>query len=312
MKTYVIVVTYNGVHWLEKCFGSLVNTNTPLKILAIDNASTDGTPEQIKKQFPQVELIETGANLGFGKANNIGLIKAMENSADYVFLLNQDAWVEPDTIEKLIEVNQNRPEFGILSPIHMNGQGTALDINFAFCIRPSGCPNLISDIITKNLNAVYETRYVNAAAWLLSNKCLTKVGGFDPIFPHYGEDDDYLNRTLYHGLKIGIVPHTRIYHDRVCKPFNQFELDQKRLLISNIVQLKAYPNSFKFNVLMLIKDQIDLLTSLLLLRETGKFNARLKALIKTLLMINRIKKAKEYFSNEYTIILPPENNDPLP
>lgn len=310
MKTYVIVVTYNGAHWVEKCFASLANSNIPLTVLAIDNASSDGTPEQIKKQFPHVELIETGANLGFGKANNIGLIKAMENNADYVFLLNQDAWIEPDTIEKLIEVSQDRPEFGILSPLHMNGSGTALDTNFAYWISPAGgCQNLLSDVITKNLDTVYDAKYVNAAAWLLSKQCLAKVGGFDPIFPHYGEDDDYLNRTLYHGLKIGVVPQVRIYHDRVCKPCNQFELDQKRLFIGNLVRLKTYPNSFKFNLVMLIKEQLDLLTSLLLLREMAKFKARLQAFVKTLFMLNRIKKAKDYFAATGTTILTAEKND---
>ena len=148
------------------------------------------------------------------------MIKALENKADYIFLLNQDAWVEPNTIEKLIKVSQLKPEFGILSPLHMNGNGSTLDLNFSYYISPGGCPNLISDIITKNINAIYETRFVNAAAWLLTNKCVTKVGGFDPIFSHYGEDDDYLNRTLFHGLKIGIVPHARIYHDRICKSFS--------------------------------------------------------------------------------------------
>ena len=306
MKIYVVVVTYNGNHWIEKCFDSLTNSNIPLTILAIDNASADGTPEQIKKLFPQVELIETGANLGFGKANNIGLINALENNADYVFLLNQDAWVEPDTIGKLIEVSQHNPEFGVLSPLHMNGNGNALDLNFSYYITPPVCPNLLSDIITNKINTIYETKYVNAAAWLLSNKCLKTIGGFDPIFPHYGEDDDYLNRTLYHELKIGIVPHTRIYHDRICNSFNQLDLNTNRLLINNIARLKSYPNSFKFNLVMLIKEQLDILTSLLMLREFGKFNARFKALIKSLLMINRIKKAKEYFSTKGSAILTAE------
>lgn len=306
MKTYVIVVTYNGIHWLDKCFGSLIKANTPLTILAIDNASTDGTPEQIKQLFPQVELIETGANLGFGKANNVGLIKAMENNADYVFLLNQDAWVEADTIESLIGVSQRQPEFGILSPIHMNGQGTALDRNFSNYIVPNFCPGLISDIITKNVNAVYETKFVNAAAWLLSGQCVKKVGGFDPIFPHYGEDDDYLNRTVYHGFKVGIVPHTKIYHDRNCESFGQNDLNPKILMIHNIVQLKTYPNSFKFNLVMLVKKQMDILTSLLIFKEFGKFTARATALIKTLFIIKRIKKAKDYFSKENTIILTAE------
>ena len=63
------------------------------------------------------------------------------------------------------------------------------------------------------LKDVYETKYVNAAAWLIPRNVLTKVGGFDPLFFHYGEDDNYLNRVIYHGFKVGICPHSRIVHD---------------------------------------------------------------------------------------------------
>jgi N-acetylglucosaminyl-diphospho-decaprenol L-rhamnosyltransferase len=122
---YSIVVTYNGSKWLDKCFGSLLNSTVSTKIIAIDNKSTDGTPDEIRLKFPSVEVIETGKNLGFGKANNIGLTRALNENADYVFLLNQDAWVEPDTIGKLISTQSS--EYAILSPVHLNGQGDALD-----------------------------------------------------------------------------------------------------------------------------------------------------------------------------------------
>ncbi|PPD43539.1 MAG: hypothetical protein CTY16_13355 [Methylobacter sp.] len=306
MKIYAVVVTYNGAPWIEKCLDSLARSSIPVTTLAIDNASADGTPGQIKTRFPGVELIETGSNLGFGKANNLGLLKALENDADYVFLLNQDAWIEPDTIAKLIEVSQQRPEFGILSPLHMNGAGTALDLNFSYYVSPGACPKLISDWVTDNLKPIYETQFVNAAAWLISRQCLTKVGGFDPIFPHYGEDDDYLNRTLYHGLKIGIVPHTKIYHDRMGDAFGQLDWDTNRLFINNIVRLKTYPNSFIFNLVTVVKEQLDILIYLLLLRDFSKFIPRLEALVKALLMIRRIKKAKDYFAVEGAAILTTE------
>lgn len=307
MKICVIVVTYNGVRWIEKCFNSLINSDVPLDVLAIDNASTDGTPEIIRKLYPKIQLIETGQNLGFGKANNIGFIQAKKNNADYVFLLNQDAWIEPDTIVKLIEISQQRPEFGILSPLHMNGTGSALDLNFADYINPEKCPNLISDAFVKNIGDIYESKYVNAAAWLLTNNCVNKVGGFDPIFPHYGEDDDYLNRTGFHKLKIGIVPHAKIYHDRICNSTAEPYLNQKKLIISNIAKLKRYPNSFQFNLVMLLKEQFDMLTSLIILRDFINFKTRLKALIKTLPMINRIRRSKEFFSKENSTILTSEN-----
>ena len=71
-------------------------------------------------------------NLGFGRANNIGLKWALENDANFVFLNNQDAWVKPETIGGVISVSQSNPEYGILSPVHLNEAGDRLDHEF-FC-----------------------------------------------------------------------------------------------------------------------------------------------------------------------------------
>lgn len=212
MLIYSIVVTYNASKWLDKCFGSLVNSTVSTRILVIDNKSTDGTPDQIRSKFPSVEIIETGQNLGFGKANNIGLRRALDENADYVFLLNQDAWVEADTIEKL--VSAQKPDYAILSPVHLNGQGDALDFGFATYLVNSLTPNLISDIYLNRVRPLYEIKYANAAAWLLNMKCVEIVGGFDPSFFMYGEDDNYMLRVKYYGFKIGICLSAKIYHDR--------------------------------------------------------------------------------------------------
>ncbi|WP_051536218.1 glycosyltransferase family 2 protein [Marinilabilia salmonicolor] len=206
---YAIVVTYNGVKWVEKCFSSLVKSTVPLKILAIDNASTDGTPGIIKEKFPQVEVIETGENLGFGKANNIGLKRVLGENANYAFLLNQDAWVEEDTIEKLVEVHQQHQGYGILSPVEFYRSGV-LDIKF----KKFYAPNCLLESIKYNKTTICQTDFINAAGWLLPNKTIKIVGGFDEIFIHYGEDVDFCKRTLSNNFKIGITSNTRYFHDR--------------------------------------------------------------------------------------------------
>jgi GT2 family glycosyltransferase len=211
---FSIIVTFNGAKWIEKCIKSIINSTINSKIIAVDNGSTDGTVDIIRQKFPFVLLIETGKNLGFGKANNIGLSIALKEKADYVFLLNQDAWVEKNTIEKLILVAQNNSEYGIISPMHMNGKGTALDYKFSTYICPNLCKNIYSDIFINKLDEVYNAEFVNAAAWLITLDCIKKVGFFDPLFIHYIEDNDFLSRTKYHGFKIGISPICKIYHDR--------------------------------------------------------------------------------------------------
>jgi N-acetylglucosaminyl-diphospho-decaprenol L-rhamnosyltransferase len=214
MKILVIIVTYNGEKWVDKCFGSLRQSNVPLDVLVIDNGSTDNTLELIKNEYKEVEIIESQENLGFGKANNIGLERFIADGSDYAFLLNQDAWIEPDSIEKLITISKNHPNIGLLSPVHLNGKGDAIDLNFQNYLFRGHTPGFYSDLYLNNLLPFYKTNFANAAAWLLTKECVKKTGGFDPHFNHYGEDLDYAGRAKKAGFDLVVVPSSRIYHDR--------------------------------------------------------------------------------------------------
>lgn len=240
---YVIIVTYNATPWLTKCIVSLLKSSLPLRIIAVDNGSTDGTQQIIKEKYPEVVLLQSAENLGFGKANNIGIKQAYEAGANYVFLLNQDAWVEKDTIESLINIADKNPEYGIISPIHLNGKGDALDLRFSHCIAPNMCPKLVSDLLlNQTKDEIYETNFVNVAAWLMSRKCIETVGGFNPIFHMYGEDDNYIHRTHYHGLKVGIYPFAIIYHDRENRPEIITKNTYKKNLKKSLLVKYSNPN----------------------------------------------------------------------
>ena len=118
MSIYTIIVTYNGSKWIKKCLDSVYSSRIESKIVIVDNNSTDDTISIIRNNFKNVILFCLNKNLGFGRANNIGIIKALNYDPQYVFLLNQDAEVKKDTIEKLISKFENHPEFSILSPMH--------------------------------------------------------------------------------------------------------------------------------------------------------------------------------------------------
>lgn len=93
-RVLAIIVSYNFVGWMKRCLGSLRCSELPVDVVVIDNFSTDDTVQMIKKNYPEVRLICSNENLGFGRANNIGLRIALEENYDAAFLLNQDAWVE--------------------------------------------------------------------------------------------------------------------------------------------------------------------------------------------------------------------------
>ena len=217
MKIFVIIVTFKGKQWYDRCFGSLRQSTMPVQTIVVDNASNDGTVEYIREHFPEIHLIESKENLGFGKANNLAMRYALDHDCDYVFLLTQDAWIETDAIEKLVIIHQAHPEYGVLSPMHMRPDGKSLYIQIEDGSTDHG-NKLLADCYFNQLEEVYPFSYVNAAAWLLPKNTLETVGGFDPIFSIYGEDDDYLNRLRYHGLKLGLCPKVRIVHDHQEQP----------------------------------------------------------------------------------------------
>ena len=202
-KVLVIVVTYNGMKWVDRCFGSLRASEVPVDVIAVDNGSTDGTQQHLRDEYPEVKLVETGKNLGFGRANNIGFRHALQNGYDFVYLLNEDAWVMPDTLGKLIDSFPNS-RYGILSPMQMSASMEEMDPRFK-----KHC----GDAVAKD-GGIVDVRFVMAAHWMISAECLRAVGGFSPTFKHYGEDENYIHRARYHGFKVGVVKDSFAVHDR--------------------------------------------------------------------------------------------------
>lgn len=218
-KVVIVIVTYNGMQWLPK---TLVSIPDKYHVVVVDNNSTDNTVDYIYQNFKNITLFQQKMNLGFGGGNNLGMRYALEQNVDYVFLLNQDAYLDANTIDNLIHVHQSNSNFGILSPIHLNGKGNELDWNFSTYLDANILEVVKKDLVNKGAveNKLFDVPFVNAAAWLLPISTINTIGGFDPIFFHYGEDNNYCQRVLYHKLKIGVVSNTYIKHDRFDKGLN--------------------------------------------------------------------------------------------
>lgn len=205
-KIFVVIVTYNPLKWVKQCFDSLENSAYPVIPIVVDNNSNDGSIEIIKYKYTDVHIIENNENLGFGRANNIGIVYALKNSADFVFLLNQDAWVYPNTVELLLS---HIGDYSIASPVHLDGSGRNLDTGYATYTKMIAKEKLFADN-----DFAYEVPYINAAAWFIDANLFNQIGGFDPLFIHYGEDVNLIQRLKFHKLKICTVPNSFICHDR--------------------------------------------------------------------------------------------------
>jgi GT2 family glycosyltransferase len=235
-KIIVIIVTYNGERWICKCLDCLAKSQKSVEIIAIDNASTDNTVNLIHDKSPKVSIIKQDINLGFGQANNIGIKKALERDADYLFLLNQDAYVYPDTIGNLLSIHEKHLNYGIISPVQLNGNGKKLDILFKKFISNNYSNEFVREVEMNclGLPELFAVHFVNAASWFISRACIEKTGLFSPLFYHYGEDNNYCSRTQYHGFKVGIAPQAAIHHDKI------YDLTKDKLLLRQIHLVPLY------------------------------------------------------------------------
>ena len=266
-RVLVIVVTYNGMPWLERCLGSVIPNltgNLQTDVYVLDNDSTDGSADFIQSHFPQVHLVRSAENLGFTGGNNLGFQYALEHGYDYVYLLNQDAWLEEGALEKLVAAAESHPEYAVLSPLQMTDGFTTFDPQFSklysgsaegICSQTSGHPrpdkregpaDKVGGRGRSEAEAVWghipsvepvEVKRIMAAHWLVPVKALRQIGLFGELFPYYGQDDDWCHRAHYHGWKVGVVPAARAVHDRAQRQESKERVFDRNYRVGSLVRL---------------------------------------------------------------------------
>ena len=264
-KVLVIVVTYNGMPWLERCLSSVA-----ADLFVWDNASTDGSADFVAEHFPQAHLVRSGENALFARPNNEALRWALDHGYDYAYLLNQDAWLEPGALETLLKAASEHPEYALLSPLQFAPDGS-LDKNFTKILRfaqndkggPEGDtrsrisghprpdkgegPRASACKARRNGRGRSEAESIRdcvssagpmAAHWLVNLAAVRKVGLFnEELFPLYGQDDDWCNRARYHGYKIGIVEEAKAVHDRAQRKEAKEKLIERNYRSASLVRL---------------------------------------------------------------------------
>jgi GT2 family glycosyltransferase len=221
----VIIVSWNARRYLHDCLVSIRETGvaTVGQIIVVDNASNDGSPELVAQDFPEVELIQTGANLGFARANNIGLKRA---SGAYVALINSDVIVHEKCIERLVEFLDHHAPVGLVGPKIVSSDGQVqpscrrLPSPWNTACRALALDGFLaqhpwfSGQAIRNLNpeAAKEVEVLSGCFWLARHEALAQVGGLDERFFFYAEDLDWCKRMRDAGWKVAYVPQASATH----------------------------------------------------------------------------------------------------
>jgi len=184
----IIIVTFNSSGIIEQCLGYL--NAIKYNVVVVDNSSADNTCQIVTSKFPQVKLIQSGGNLGYGRANNIGLRQA---ETDFALILNPDAFIFEEDIEKSLDLLKNNPKIALASPIILKNQECRQEISGA-------------------INSYTETKFIVGGVLFMRLEVFRKIGFFDEEFFMFAEDNEISDRSVKNGYKNVTINIAKAFH----------------------------------------------------------------------------------------------------
>jgi GT2 family glycosyltransferase len=221
----IVIVTYNSRAHIDRCLSSLVEHPPAIdhEIVVVDNASTDGTAADTRHRWTGTRVIDAGANLGFARANNLGI---QQTHGGLILLLNPDTIVSAGAIDRLIAALDARPDAAIAGPRLVNGDGRA-ELSFGAMLSPFA--ELRQKVLVRGaergLGAVtayvewltrrpHDVDWVSGACMLVRRADAEAAGLMDERFFMYVEDVDFCAAVRARGRKVLFAPAAEIVHVR--------------------------------------------------------------------------------------------------
>lgn len=226
----VLIVTYNSEAFIDRCLASLhENAGCDYEVVVADNDSSDGTVARLRRDWPDVELVCTGGNLGFSRGNNAAFLRS---HGRYVLLLNGDAWLLPGALPRLVEFLDEHPEAGVVSPRLLNPDGSDQRTARAFPTPAAAVFGRRSTLTRAWPGNPWSRRYLDAAIsdlaaapaggqrvdWVSGACLMTRrstylaLGGLDEGFFMHWEDADYCRRVSDAGMRVYCVEDAAAMH----------------------------------------------------------------------------------------------------
>ena len=250
----IIIVNWNTKNLVVDCVNSILSSKPVIsyEIIVVDNGSTDGSNKAFKK-LKNIKLILNKSNLGFAKANNIGIKKS---KGKYVLLLNSDTLVSRGSLDKLIEFALEHSDTGVIGAKLLNRNKTLQKSVFRLptlyrTIKQYwfNQKNILEKYAPKEKTAM-EVEAVVGAAFLITPEAIKKTGLLNGNYFMYFEDLDYCRRVMREGLKVYYLPTVKIihYHGESGKQISNSTDQWKRLIPSS----KIYHGLFKYYLIWFV------------------------------------------------------------
>jgi GT2 family glycosyltransferase len=211
-KIFIIIVNWNRKECIRTCLKSLARISYPnYEVVVVDNASIDGSIEEIESNFPDVRIVKNSENLGYTGGNNVGMRYALDRAADYILLMNDDIIVSPNLVEELVKAFKCSSE-----KVGMTGPRIKCWPTTNRLYQQYGRTNYYLQLGCMDLNNATkpaEVEWIYGTCALISREVVERVGFLDNNFFLYFEDADFCERVRKAGYKIVYVPSAIVYHD---------------------------------------------------------------------------------------------------
>jgi len=213
----IVIVNWNSEGWLRDCLRSLEAhpPDVAWDVVVVDNASTDGSVEAVRKEFPRVTLITNPVNLGFAAGSNVG---ARATPARHLLFLNPDTIMRARTLQRAVAYLDDHPDVGIVGSRTLDRAGKVQPGAYGFPTPlrmfgvVSGFNRFLKITRLQDLSRVKEPDYIQGSFFLVRRQAYDAVGGFDEDFFIYAEDVDFCLRARQAGWKVRYVPELVITH----------------------------------------------------------------------------------------------------
>lgn len=205
-----------------ECLASLSrNSYSNHKIIVLDNASTDGSVEAIRAAHPAVQFVALERNLGYAGNNNVGIELALQQGADWVFVLNEDIILDAECLAKLIEVGERDPQIGILGPlVYHHDEPTVIQSAGGMLGKYWESIHLgKNEADNGQFKAPHPVEWISGCAILVRRKAIEQAGMLDANYFIYWEETEWCIRVGRAGWKIMHVPQARIWHKGVQRDY---------------------------------------------------------------------------------------------
>lgn len=219
---FTVILNTNRRDDTLACLESLAAGTYPHhRILVLDNASTDGSAAAIAAAFPQVQILPLSQNLGYAGNNNVGIVEAMAQGADWVLVLNEDTVLDPDCLAHLVQVGEQETATGIVGPMVYHFDEPAVIQSAGGALGPHWESHHIAqnEPDTGQFDRPRPVDWISGCAILVRTAVIDQIGPLDERFFYYWEETEWCLRARRAGWQIWHVPAAKLWHKGVQRDY---------------------------------------------------------------------------------------------